>query len=469
MVKLFDGLMINVTAKFIWLVEILFRIFILPIFQISRLGMPISSSPDDRKQERAVVRRRPDNRFKSGDLKHRIRKFIGALIYELLRGIAPTLSVDSKLHSSFFKEHRSDPVCYTGSRLRPFKNMLVIPKLQTVAALKRFSKGCSLVTIALSFFFFLLPCLTFAHEIRPAYLEIKQTTETTYEVLWKIPLLGNKAPKIDPILPDNFTLEQIDDEFLPDSYIRRYKGNYQTELNGQTISIKGLDLTLVDVLVQINLIDESSYTLLLQPDKAEAIIPKEPNKWEVIQLYILLGIEHILIGIDHLLFVLGLLLLVKGIKPLIQTITAFTVAHSITLGAATFDLIRVPQAPVEAVIALSIVFLAKEYISVKEGEESMTAKYPWIVAFTFGLLHGFGFAGALSEIGFPQKEVPLALLTFNIGVELGQLIFIGIIGLLWMVLKKTNLPQPKWSWKVLPYGMGIIASFWLVERVVAFW
>jgi len=205
------------------------------------------------------------------------------------------------------------------------------------------------------------------------------------------------------------------------------------------------------VLVQINLLDESSYTLLLQPDNATVEIPKEPNKWEVIKLYILLGIEHILIGIDHLLFVLGLLLLVKGVKPLIQTVTAFTIAHSITLGAATFELVNLPQAPVEAVIALSIVFLAREFIAVKEGEESLTAKYPWIVAFTFGLLHGFGFAGALSEIGFPQKEVPLALFTFNI------------------VLQKINLPYSSWTWKILPYGMGIIASFWLFERVVAFW
>ena len=225
----------------------------------------------------------------------------------------------------------------------------------------------------------------------------------------------------------------------------------------------------MDVLVQINLLDESSYTLLLQPDNNQVVIPKEPSKWEVIRLYILLGVEHILIGIDHLLFVLGLLLLVKGIKPLIQTITAFTLAHSITLGIATFDLMTVPQAPVEAVIALSIVFLAREYIGVKEGKESLTAKFPWIVAFTFGLLHGFGFAGALSDIGFPQKEVPLALFTFNIGVELGQLIFIGIVLALSKIIQKINLSLPKWSWRILPYAMGIVAAFWLVERVVAFW
>lgn len=309
----------------------------------------------------------------------------------------------------------------------------------------------------------------YAHEIRPAYLEIKQQTADKYEILWKIPLLGNRAPKIDPVFPENFALEQIDDEFLPDSYIRRYQGLNPKSLNGQEIAIQGLDLTLVDVLVQINLVDGSSYTLLLQPDNASAIIPKEPNKWEVVYLYIILGIEHILIGIDHLLFVLGLLLLVSGIKPLVQTVSSFTIAHSITLCAATFHLIHLPQAPVEAVIALSIVFLAREYLMMKRGTKSLTAQYPWIVAFSFGLLHGFGFAGVLGEIGFPQKDVPLALLTFNIGVELGQLIFIGIVLLLWKVVQKVNLRLPTWSWKVLPYSMGCVAACWFVERVVAFW
>ena len=315
----------------------------------------------------------------------------------------------------------------------------------------------------------LSPIITEAHEIRPAYLELKQTADSTYEVLWKIPLLGNKAPRIDPILPDGFTLELLEDEFLPDSYIRRYSGKFGEELNGKSIGVQGLEITLVDVLVQVYLLDEISYTLLLQPDQPQTVIPIEPDKWEVFWLYLKLGIEHILIGIDHLLFVLGLLLLVKGVKPLIQTITAFTIAHSITLGAATFNLFTLPQAPVEAVIALSIVFLAREYVLEKLGQPGLTAQYPWIVAFAFGLLHGFGFAGVLGEIGFPQKEVPLALLTFNIGVELGQLLFIAAVGVLWWLLKKTKVSFPKWSWRILPYGMGIIASFWLIERVVAFW
>ncbi len=327
-----------------------------------------------------------------------------------------------------------------------------------------------------------------AHEIRPAYLEIKQTTDSTYHVLWKIPLIDNKSPKLDPILPTGFQLQQRQESLLAGAYIRKYKGFYAHSLNGKTIAIKGQELTLMDVLVQIHLLDESSYTLLLQPDKPQATIPIEPNKWEVVKLYIELGIEHILMGIDHLLFVLGLLLLVQGIGPLIKTITAFTVAHSITLGAATFDLISLPSAPVEAVIALSILFLAREYISVrtppdpllKRGggiseqissfntEQSLTARHPWIVAFTFGLLHGFGFAGALSEIGFPQKEVPLALFTFNVGVELGQLLFIGVVYLFLFFWRKLNLSLPRGAWRIVPYAIGTVASFWLVERVLAF-
>ena len=337
-----------------------------------------------------------------------------------------------------------------------------------------------------------------AHEIRPAYLEIKQTTDSTYNVLWKIPLISNKSPKLDPVLPTGFQLHQQQESLLADAYIRKYEGFYSNSLNGKTIAIQGQELTLMDVLVQIHLLDESSYTLLLQPDKPKATIPIEPNKWEVVKLYIQLGVEHILLGIDHLLFVLGLLLLVQGIGPLIKTITAFTVAHSITLGAATFDLISLPSAPVEAVIALSILFLAREYIVIrtppnanaflplgksptliKRGgdvseqtffnvKQSLTAQYPWVVAFTFGLLHGFGFAGALSEIGFPQKEVPLALFTFNVGVELGQLLFIGVVYLFLFFWNKLNLSLPKGAWRVVPYAIGTVASFWLVERVLAF-
>ena len=305
-----------------------------------------------------------------------------------------------------------------------------------------------------------------AHEIRPAYLEITQTSDSTYNVFWKVPAVNNQIPKITPQLP--FELTETSNQNLVDSYIRQYTGIWNTSLSGETISIDKLDLTLIDALVQINLKEDISYSFLLQPDQTSYIVPKEPSRWQVVKLYTELGIEHILIGIDHLLFVLGLLLLVNGFRLLIQTITAFTIAHSITLALSALDLVHVPQAPVEAVIALSIVFLAREYLMVLRGHDSLTARYPWLVAFTFGLLHGFGFAGVLQEIGLPQQDVPLALLTFNIGVEIGQLIFISIILIFFKIYKSLNVTTPKWLINVVPYLLGAISSFWLIERILGF-
>lgn len=316
------------------------------------------------------------------------------------------------------------------------------------------------------FLLLLLSLAVNAHEIRPAYLEINQTTDSTYSVLWKIPMLSNRIPKIQPQLP--FSLENEEQQALVDAAIRQWTGNYNESLAGETIRIEGLELTLIDVLVQVNLQDGVAHSFLLQPDQPTITIPREPNQWQVFWLYTELGIEHILIGIDHLLFILGLLLLVKGNRVLIQTVTAFTLAHSITLALSALDLVKIPQAPVEAVIALSIVFLAREYLMVLRGKSSLTAQYPWIVAFTFGLLHGFGFAGVLSEIGLPQQHVPLALLTFNIGVEIGQLLFIGAVYLVIWIWKHLSIKTPQWSVYVLPYAIGIVASYWLIERIAGF-
>ena len=187
----------------------------------------------------------------------------------------------------------------------------------------------------------------------------------------------------------------------------------------------------------------------------------------------MLGIEHILLGIDHLLFVLALLLLVNGVGRLVATVTAFTVAHSITLGAATLGFVHVPSAPVEAIIALSILFLASELArrraaagGVRDEAANLTARFPWIVAFSFGLLHGFGFAGALSEVGVPEQAVPLALLFFNVGVELGQLLFIAaVFGFAWLV-RLTAVRVPAIWQRAVAYGIGSVAAFWVVERTM---
>ena len=308
-----------------------------------------------------------------------------------------------------------------------------------------------------------------AHEIRPAYLEIRQLSDSSYSIVWKVPTLQNRIPKINPIFPSDFDLQKSGETILQTAYLQRYTGAYKAKLSGQSIRIDGLENTLIDVLVQIYLLEDLSYTLMLQPDRPLGRIPVEPNFWQVARLYLLLGIEHILLGIDHLLFVLGLLLLVQRTATLIKTITAFTLAHSITLVLSALKLVQLPSAPVEAVIALSILFLAKEYMDSKYGKPSLTAQYPWVVAFIFGLLHGFGFAGALAEIGLPQRELLTALLTFNIGVELGQLLFILALIILRWILVKLPITWPSWSWKLLPYALGSIASFWLIERVLGFW
>jgi hydrogenase/urease accessory protein HupE len=181
-----------------------------------------------------------------------------------------------------------------------------------------------------------------------------------------------------------------------------------------------------------------------------------------------LGVEHILAGIDHLLFVLSLLLIVRGFKRIVATITAFTIAHSLTLAAATLGLVDIPGPPVEAAIALSIVFVASEVVRGSRGKPGLTAHAPWVVAFGFGLLHGFGFAGALAEVGLPQKAIPLALLTFNVGVEIGQLLFVVAMLAAGSVLSRLPLRMPQWGARVAPYAIGTVAMFWVAERVATF-
>jgi hydrogenase/urease accessory protein HupE len=204
----------------------------------------------------------------------------------------------------------------------------------------------------------------------------------------------------------------------------------------ETVVIAGLESTVTDTLLRIELADGTMHTTVLRPDSPTFLVPEKPSKTKVAGSYLGLGIEHILGGFDHLLFVLGLLLIVRSTRLLIKTITAFTLAHSVTLAMATLGFVHVPQAPVESVIALSIIFLATELSKQHRGETGLTTRAPWLVALTFGLLHGFGFAGALTEVGLPQSDIPLALLFFNVGVEVGQLMFVsGVLVVIWMLKK----------------------------------
>jgi hydrogenase/urease accessory protein HupE len=317
---------------------------------------------------------------------------------------------------------------------------------------------------------FIIGFYGWSHEIRPAYLQIIQTSETTYEVFWKVPSMGDAVPKIHPIFPPFFTIAELKrPNQIPGSVIYSYKITSEKSLRGTILTIEGLNKTLIDALVTVSYLNGEKVTLMLQPDKDSSIIPGETSTFDVIKTYSKLGVEHILLGIDHLLFVLALILITRGKWRIIKTITAFTVAHSITLSLAALGLVNFPVPPVEAVIALSIVFLAVELLQYYKGEKTLTAKYPWVVAFTFGLLHGFGFAGALANIGLPQTSIPSALLFFNVGVEIGQIAFIfSVLVLIW-VIKKTKITVPKWATFIPVYGIGGIASYWLLERVVGFW
>jgi hydrogenase/urease accessory protein HupE len=219
------------------------------------------------------------------------------------------------------------------------------------------------------------------------------------------------------------------------------------------------------VLVSIRFADGTSFTTIIRPSDPSFLINKAQQSALPVLDYLRLGIEHILFGVDHLMFVLALILIVKGTRRLIKTITAFTIAHSITLAAATLGWVHIPSAPVEAVIALSIIFLAVELVHYYQGKAVFSSQYPWVVSFIFGLLHGFGFAGALANVGLPPHEIPLTLFLFNAGVETGQLIFIFVVLVVIWRLKKLFKIYPGWSRWIPPYAIGCMAAFWFFQRL----
>jgi hypothetical protein len=309
-----------------------------------------------------------------------------------------------------------------------------------------------------------------ADEIRPALLDIKEQNTGLISVTWKVPTRGNRVLAITPRLPGS--LEQVGSPSardVPGARIEHatYKSNEDT-LTGQTIAIEGLAAVRTDVLLLVQLRDGSQHSAILRPASPEFTIPLEASKLDIAADYWRMGTIHILEGADHLLFVLALLIIVTGLGQLLKAITAFTVAHSITLGLATLGVIHVPPAPTEAIIALSILFLAAEIVHQHDGRIGLTERWPWLIAFLFGLFHGLGFAGALSEIGVPQTEVPLALLMFNVGVETGQLLFVVVVSSLMALLKRLPLTAPAGAWRVAPYSIGGLAAFWTIERVLSF-
>ncbi len=311
----------------------------------------------------------------------------------------------------------------------------------------------------------LLSSLAQAHEIRPAYLQIDELAPNRYELIWKVPTNNGMVQDIRPALSDAFTLTlQYGQTIVEGFVIFRYSLSGEKGLPGSSLTIENLDRTAIDALVNIELIDGTRHSFLLQPRSNSVLIPETPSTWQVVKTYTVLGVEHILAGIDHLAFVAALMLIVRGWAMLLKTITAFTVAHSITLALSTFGYVSLPPPPVETLIALSILMVAVEAIRMRNGQHSLATRWPWIVAFAFGLLHGFGFAGALMDIGLPQGEIPLALLFFNVGVELGQILFIAVLFIHVALLRKLG-PLPVKAPVAAAYLIGTFATFWMLERL----
>lgn len=306
------------------------------------------------------------------------------------------------------------------------------------------------------------------HEVRPAYLEITEPAPQRFEILWKQPVIADRAVRLAPRLSNGWldgapAAQQLGLNHL--IKVWHATGRVEADLAGASIAIDGLERTITDALVRITLADGRRLERILTPSEPSLTVAFAAAGAVSTPVYLRLGVEHILTGVDHLAFVLLLLLLIGGGRRLVAAVTAFTAAHSLTLALATLGLVRVDAAAVEAVVALSIVFLAVELVQAAGGRAGLTSRRPWLVPFAFGLLHGFAFAGALAEIGLPRGEAVLALLLFNLGVEIGQLLFIAALFAAFRVAARYARQLPAWTRLAPPYAVGAYAASWLIERL----
>ncbi|WP_421937769.1 HupE/UreJ family protein [Phenylobacterium sp.] len=311
-----------------------------------------------------------------------------------------------------------------------------------------------------------------AHEVRPALVQIRETGPTAYEVVWKRPVVGDMALRLVPHLSGGAlekppTLEQA----APGYVTRVWRVRDGPPLEGQVLEVEGLSQSVTDVIVRVTARDGRTLDHVLKPAQPKFTLSLAPAAGVAVPAYLVLGVEHILIGIDHLLFVLGLLLLIGPNWRLVKAITGFTVAHSITLALAALGYISFPSAAIEALVALSILFVAVELMPARRAAGGLAQRRPWLIAFVFGLLHGMAFAGVLADIGLPPDAAPQALLLFNVGVEIGQLVFIGaVLGLMaagrWL-LRARHWTTPRWAALAPAYLIGSLSAYWLIERTLA--
>ena len=309
-----------------------------------------------------------------------------------------------------------------------------------------------------------------ADVFRPAYLELRQTSAETYDVMWKVPAQGDTLRlAIHVVFPaGTVNLSEPRGSFAGGGFVERWSIRREGGLANGTVRIDGLPGAITDVLARVERDDGTTQVARLRPEQPAFVVEPPAHATGVARTYLVLGVHHILVGIDHLLYILAMLFLVKGWRRIVLTMSAFTMTHSLTLTAAALGWIHVPQPPVEACIALSIVFVAREIVQARRGRPGLTARWPWVVSFSFGLMHGFGFAGALAEVGLPERAIPVALLFFNVGVEIGQLLFVAAALGLFALLAKSAKAWPRWAEAVPAYAIGAVAMFWVIERVAAF-
>jgi hypothetical protein len=305
-----------------------------------------------------------------------------------------------------------------------------------------------------------------AHEVRPAFLEIDQTAPTAYRISWKQPVMGQVAVHLAPHLSSGWLDKPPADQYAtPGFMIRVWNVRSTAPLDGQTVSVEGLADTITDVFVRVRPLKRDTSETVLRPEAPSLQLSLTGGgKGAGVLALIRLGVEHILTGPDHLLFVLGLILIVHDRWTLLKTVSAFTLAHSLTLAAAAFGLISLPPALLEALIALSILFLAPEVLRAQRGGTSLAIRFPWIVAFAFGLLHGMGFAGGLTALGLEKSALLTAVVLFNLGVEIGQLAFIGVVLALWALLRRIEFRWPQPALFAPAYAIGIMGAAWTIER-----
>jgi len=312
---------------------------------------------------------------------------------------------------------------------------------------------------------------TSAHEVRPAYFEVDERTGNCFDVLWKQPTGVGASFNLEPTMSSGLIEAPVDETYSGNGFaIRRWKGQCLAggSLEGTEVGVRGLEFTLTDVLVNVRLRNGQQIQAILTSGEPTLSIHFSSATRAGTPMYLALGVRHILGGFDHLSFVLCLVLIVRNSLLLLKTITAFTVSHSITLAAAVLGYVTVYPAAIEALVALSIVFVAGELSRSSCGIEGITMRCPWLVALLFGLLHGFAFAGSLSKIGLPQENIPSALLLFNCGVEIGQLLFVAIILAAISLFKRLpSFFHPTFWRPLVAYGVGTLASYWLLDRVCA--